>query len=129
MSGAGDTSGRRGDGCSDGLHIGRTFLVGSGLANVPLEDQAITESMGPIYDRSHEHLGTSDAMVIRTRRRLLGATKALQDEGTIPPGVDNPELYRIRGGGIILPRTADWQEATQPLREPAVEPGVKIMQA
>ena len=101
----------------------------TGLANVPLEDQAITESMGAIYDRSHEHLGTSDAMVIRTRRRLIGAAKALRDEGTTPPGVDNPELYRIRGGGIILPRTADWQEATRPLREPSVEPGVKIMQA
>jgi nitrite reductase/ring-hydroxylating ferredoxin subunit len=100
----------------------------TGLANVPLEDQAVTESMGAIYDRSHEHLGTSDAMVIRTRRRLVNAAKALRQEGTIPPGVDNPEVYRIRSGGIILPRSADWQEATRPLREPAVEPGVKILQ-
>ncbi len=100
----------------------------TGLANVPLEDQAVTESMGAIYDRSHEHLGTSDAMVIRTRRRLINAAKALRNEGTIPPGVDNPEIYHIRSGGIILPRSADWQEATLPLRQPDVEPGVKIMQ-
>ena len=101
----------------------------TGLANVPLEDQAVTESMGPIYDRSHEHLGTSDAMVIRTRRRLINAAKALRNDGTIPPGVENPEVYRIRGGGIILPRSADWQEATLPYSHPQVEPGVKVMQS
>jgi phthalate 4,5-dioxygenase len=90
----------------------------TGLANVPLEDQAITESMGTIYDRSHEHLGTSDAMVIRTRRRLLNAAKALRENGTIPPGVDSPGIYHIRSGGTILPRNLDWQEATRAVREP-----------
>jgi phthalate 4,5-dioxygenase len=100
----------------------------TGMANVPLEDQAITESMGPIYFRDHEHLGTSDVMIIRTRRRLINAAKAFAEHGTIPPGVDSPEVYRVRSGGIILPRSADWIEATKPLREPAVEPGVPIMQ-
>ena len=33
----------------------------------------MTGSMGPIYDRSQEHLGTTDAMVIRVRRRLIAA--------------------------------------------------------
>ncbi len=100
----------------------------TGLANVPLEDQCVTESMGAIYDRSHEHLGTSDAMVIRTRRRMINAAKALRDNGTTPPGVDEPALYRRRSGGILLPRTADWQEATQHMQAPTVEPGLKIMQ-
>jgi len=100
----------------------------TGLDNVPLEDQAITESMGPVYDRTHEHLGTSDAMVIRTRRRLINAAKALRDHGTLPPGVDRPELYRRRSGGIILPRSADWQEATRHLVEPSVAPGVPVLQ-
>jgi phenylpropionate dioxygenase-like ring-hydroxylating dioxygenase large terminal subunit len=100
----------------------------TGLDNVPLEDQAITESMGTIYRRTNEHLGTSDAMVIRTRRRLINAAKALRDHGTPPPAVDEPELFRIRSGGIILPRSADWLEATKPLREPAVVAGVPIMQ-
>ena len=52
----------------------------TGLPGVHLEDQAITESMGPIVDRSQEHLGTSDKMIIQTRRRLLKAVKALRDE-------------------------------------------------
>jgi hypothetical protein len=77
--------------------------------------------MGPIIDRSIEHLGSSDAMVIRTRRCLMRAAQALRDAGTTPPGVDNPQLYRQRSGGVILPRTADWLEATQELRQAFVE--------
>ena len=49
----------------------------TGIPGIHQQDQAITESMGTIYDRNHEHLGTSDAMVIRTRRRLVNAAKAL----------------------------------------------------
>jgi hypothetical protein len=93
----------------------------TGLPSIVLEDQAITESMGPIYDRSQEHLGTSDTMIIRTRLRLIRAAQALRDKGEIPPGVDQPEIYRQRSGGVILPRSVDWLEATRDLRKAFVE--------
>jgi hypothetical protein len=32
----------------------------------------------------------------------------------------------VRSGGIILPRSADWIETTQPLREPSVAPGEPV---
>jgi phthalate 4,5-dioxygenase len=89
----------------------------TGVAGIHTQDQAVTESMGPIYDRTREHLGSSDAMIIRTRRRLLQAAQALAQAGTIPPGVDQPELYRQRSGGIILPEGADWVNATEDLRK------------
>jgi hypothetical protein len=60
--------------------------------------------MGAIYDRTQEHLGTTDMMIIRTRSILLRACKALRDHGTIPPGVDKPELYWMFAGGAIVPR-------------------------
>ncbi|HWO72839.1 MAG TPA: Rieske 2Fe-2S domain-containing protein [Dehalococcoidia bacterium] len=85
------------------------------------QDMAVTWSMGPIYDRSREHLGTTDQLIIRTRRRLLAAAKALRDHGIIPPGVDNPEVYAQRSGGVILPRDADWWEATKDLRRGFVQ--------
>ena len=88
----------------------------TGIAGIHLQDQAITESMGPIMGRATEHLGTSDAMVIRTRRRLIAAAKALRDHGTAPPAVDDPQAYRLRSGGVVLPRGADWLEATEELR-------------
>lgn len=93
----------------------------TGLPSVVLEDQAITESMGPIYNRSQEHLGTSDIMIIRTRLRLIRAAQALRASGDVPPGVDHPEFYRQRSGGVILPRSADWFEATRDLRRAFVE--------
>jgi hypothetical protein len=88
----------------------------TGLPSVFLEDQAITESMGTIYQRSREHLGTSDSMIIRTRRALIQAAEALRDYGIVPPGVDAPEVYRQRSGGVVLPRSASWFEATEELR-------------
>jgi phenylpropionate dioxygenase-like ring-hydroxylating dioxygenase large terminal subunit len=68
------------------------------------EDRAVQESMGGIYDRTQEHLGTTDMMIIATRRKLLQACKALRDNGTIPPGVENPKLYWMFSGGAIVPR-------------------------
>jgi phthalate 4,5-dioxygenase len=88
----------------------------TGIAGIHQQDQAVTESMGPIYDRTQEHLGSSDAMVIRTRRRAINAARALRDEGVVPPGVDDPKVYRHRSGGVILPRKANWLEATRELR-------------
>jgi phthalate 4,5-dioxygenase oxygenase subunit len=89
----------------------------TGITGIHLQDQAVTESMGTIYDRSHEHLATSDSMIIRSRRRLIEAAKALRDHGEVPPGVDDPEIYAVRTGGVILPREADWLDATRELRK------------
>ena len=85
----------------------------SGIGGIYVQDQAITESMGTILNRSNEHLASSDAMVIRTRHRLLGVANALRHEGTTPPAVDNPELYRTRSGGILLHRDDNWVEGTK----------------
>jgi phenylpropionate dioxygenase-like ring-hydroxylating dioxygenase large terminal subunit len=101
----------------------RTNQSFTGIAGIHQQDQAVTESMGVIYERTNEHLGTSDAMVIRTRRRLINAAKAFRDEGLVPPGVDDPTVYRYRSGGVILPRSADWMEATKELRKAFVDHG------
>jgi phthalate 4,5-dioxygenase oxygenase subunit len=85
------------------------------------QDMAVTQSMGPIYDRSREHLGTTDQLIIRTRRRMIAAARELRDEGVIPPGVDNPEFYTHRSGGVILPRNVDWWDATRDLRKAFVK--------
>jgi phthalate 4,5-dioxygenase len=89
----------------------------TGITGIHTQDQAITESMGGIYDRTRERLGTSDVMVIRVRRRLIEAARALQERGLTPPGVDRPEVYRVRSGGVVLPEGADWLQATADLRQ------------
>ena len=85
----------------------------TGIPTIPLQDQAMTESMGAICDRTQEHLGSTDAMVIQVRRRLIDAARAFQEDKITPPGVDNPEQYRVRTASVVLDRTADWQEATR----------------
>jgi hypothetical protein len=51
-------------------------------------------------------------MITVTRRRLLNAARALRDHGTVPPGVDRPEVFRgARAGAFLAPESQDWYEA------------------
>jgi hypothetical protein len=65
-------------------------------------------------------------MIIRARRRWIAAARALREHGVVPPGVDDPKLYRQRSGECILPRSVDWWEGSTTLRETwtAPEPAV-----
>jgi phenylpropionate dioxygenase-like ring-hydroxylating dioxygenase large terminal subunit len=93
----------------------------TGIPGIHTQDQAVTESMGTIYDRTSERLGSSDVMVIRVRRRLIEAARAYAERGLTPPGVDSPEVYRQRSGGAFLPKDANWLEATAELRKAFVQ--------
>lgn len=92
-----------------------------GILSNPLQDAAVQESMGAIVDRSREHLGPADAMIIRVRKRLLDAARALRDRNETPPGLDNPGLYAVRPVGAVLPKGADWFAATRDRREAGSE--------
>jgi len=83
----------------------------TGIVGIPLQDQAIQESMGYVVDRSLEHLAASDRMVILTRRVMLDAAMAWRDEKKLPAFVDHPEYARAaRGGDIVVPKGTDWLE-------------------
>ena len=89
----------------------RTNRIYSGIDNIHLQDQAVTESMGPITDHAFEHLGPGDLMIARTRRRLLRAARALRDAGTPPPGAADPSVYWGSRSGFFLAdaTAADWR--------------------
>jgi len=93
----------------------------TGITGIAMQDAAMTGSMGPVVDRTKERLGSTDAMVIRVRRRLIAAVQAHMRTGAVPPGVDDPEVYRVRSGGVFLPDGADWVESTRELRMAFVE--------
>jgi phenylpropionate dioxygenase-like ring-hydroxylating dioxygenase large terminal subunit len=83
----------------------------SGIEGIHLQDQAITESMGPIVDHDFEHLAPSDQMITRTRRRLLNAARALRDRKVPPPGVEDGEVFRAaRSGYFVSDETMPWQD-------------------
>ena len=85
----------------------------SGLPTVDLQDHALQVGMGPVANRSIEHLGTTDLPQIRVRRRLLKAAQALRDEGLVPDCLETPEVYRIRAASGLLPREESWVEGTR----------------
>jgi phenylpropionate dioxygenase-like ring-hydroxylating dioxygenase large terminal subunit len=95
----------------------RTQTGYTGLATVPIQDGAITWSQGAVVDRSVENLGSTDIMIVRVRRALLNAARALRENGTVPPGVDDPTMYRQRSGWALVPKGTDYWEYLRPLRE------------
>ncbi len=100
----------------------RNDIIYTGISYIHMQDQAITESMRAIVDHSFEHLAPSDQMITRTRRRLLMAARALRDQGTMPPGVNDPLMYqRVRSGEFVSPIT-DWQTAYAEGMRQAVRP-------
>lgn len=80
---------------------GRSY---TGLRGLGVQDAAIQESMGPIVDRTQEHLLVGDAGVVKIRRILLDT---LQDmaAGKTPPGLD-PRSLRVRSTRYKAPRDA-----------------------
>jgi len=72
----------------------------TGLKGLAIQDCAIQESMGPIADRTIEHLGASDMAIIRIRRLLLDSIRDHED-GKTPPGL-NAASYRARSSRFLL---------------------------
>jgi phthalate 4,5-dioxygenase oxygenase subunit len=99
----------------------QTYL-GMGEEDINVHDQWAVESMGRIQDRTREHLGTSDKVIMANRRTLLKAIETVQAGGTAP-GVADPALAaQMRGpdtvDGIAPAGTWGtwWQERVQAKR-------------
>jgi phthalate 4,5-dioxygenase len=98
----------------------------SGISGINNEDFAIQESMGPLFDRSTEHLGTSDVAVIRMRKLMLASVRAWLDRGEEPLGLAEPfPLPRIRAGEGIIDQEQPWQTVGDWLDESATAIGAR----
>jgi phenylpropionate dioxygenase-like ring-hydroxylating dioxygenase large terminal subunit len=78
----------------------------TGIPSFRAHDLMVTESMGPIYDRTKEHLGTTDRAVIRMHEILLDAAKGLA-QGKEPPALSG-NFRSIRSAEKILESDEDW---------------------
>jgi phthalate 4,5-dioxygenase len=87
----------------------------SGIDGINTQDHAVQESMGPIVDRSKEHLGSTDAAVIATRRLLL---RLLKDSENLPPGI-LPTYYRLRATELMIKIGSRWTDMMNSFVEPA----------
>ena len=102
----------------------RTYL-GMGEEDINLHDQWAVESMGAIADRTREHLGTSDKVIMANRRLLLKAIATVQQGGTPPMVLTSGQAAALTGPDTmdcIAPAAqwqGHWQQAAQAKRAAA----------
>jgi phenylpropionate dioxygenase-like ring-hydroxylating dioxygenase large terminal subunit len=87
----------------------------SGIADFRSQDAMATETAGPVFDRTREHLGSTDVALIRSHRQLIRAAKALAAAGGDAAAAGLPALggsgdfQAIRGAEKILADGEDWR--------------------
>jgi phthalate 4,5-dioxygenase len=87
----------------------KTFSF-TGIAGINTQDVALQEGMGPIVDRTKEHLGTTDRAIIALRQLLLEATRAVES-GDAVRGTD-PSAYRhVRPVDHKIATGLEWRAA------------------
>ncbi|MEA2719711.1 MAG: phthalate 4,5-dioxygenase, partial [Candidatus Eremiobacteraeota bacterium] len=82
----------------------------TGITGVNTQDMALQEGMGPIVDRSKEHLGTSDRAIIVMRQLLMEALTDLE-AGAPLRGADPATYARVRAVDLVIPPAPDWRVA------------------
>jgi hypothetical protein len=91
----------------------------SGIDGINTQDHAVQESMGPIVDRSREHLGTTDRAVVTARLLMLKAIAAVEDGGD-PPGVSDA-YHGIRAIEHVVKPGVGWRDMLLPEAYPNSE--------
>jgi hypothetical protein len=81
----------------------------TGVRGIAEQDAMAQDSQGLIADRTREHLTPTDIGIVRFRRLMLDAAKALR-EGKEPAAAQRHESYRLRSGGAVLPADLPFDE-------------------
>jgi phenylpropionate dioxygenase-like ring-hydroxylating dioxygenase large terminal subunit len=80
----------------------------TGIFGINTQDHAVQESMGPIADRSIEHLGPADRAIIVMRKILLQGVKVAQDGGD--PAGTGTSYYNVIAADTVLPAAANYRQ-------------------
>ncbi len=88
---------------------GLTRSFNSGVPGLWVQDAACQSGVTPIYDRTQEHLGSTDTGIVRTRRLLIDAARKLQADQLRPVSAGRPESFMQRAVSLTLPAGADWK--------------------
>jgi len=79
----------------------------TGIKGIRAQDAMVTETAGPIADRTREHLGTSDMAVVAMRRTLMESATQCVATGQPHPAAASPWLYAVRAVQTVLPQEQD----------------------
>jgi hypothetical protein len=65
--------------------------------------------MGPIVDRSQQHLGRCDLVIVRAQSLLLRALEAYGAEAKVSFAGEDVDFARIRAISVAYPHGEDWK--------------------
>ena len=72
----------------------------TGIRGISEQDACIQDSQGYIYDRTAEHLGTTDIAIIEFRKLVLRMARERR-EGVEPEQARCGDVYRVRSGSAV----------------------------
>jgi hypothetical protein len=85
----------------------------TGVRGISEQDACVQDSQGRIYDRSHEHLGTTDIAIIEYRKLMLSMARELL-EGQEPAAARLPDAYHVRSGGAVASKEITFMDVAEP---------------
>jgi phenylpropionate dioxygenase-like ring-hydroxylating dioxygenase large terminal subunit len=86
----------------------------TGIENASIQDRAIQETMGKIFDRSRERLGSADTAIIMMRRLMMRLARELE-QGKEPWFASHPEASTLRSAGYVADIGKSFVEMSEPL--------------
>jgi phthalate 4,5-dioxygenase oxygenase subunit len=100
-----------------------TTYLGMGEEDINVHDQWAVESMGAIQDRTREHLGTSDKVIMANRRVLLKAIETVQNGGVAPGIADPAQAAMITGPDTVdgIAPAGEWASGGSKPRAPSAK--------
>jgi phthalate 4,5-dioxygenase len=83
----------------------------TGISGIPTQDMAMWESMGPIADRSHDKLGSSDKAIFEFRKQMLSAAQAIaRGEPAIGTGANRIPHAKLANYEGMVAKDENWRD-------------------
>jgi hypothetical protein len=76
-----------------------------------VQDAACQSGVTAIYDRTQEHLGTTDTGIVRARKLMLDTVRKYATEDVRPASAGDPDKFLWRAISITIPAGGDWKAA------------------
>jgi phthalate 4,5-dioxygenase oxygenase subunit len=85
----------------------------TGIDGIPAQDMAMWESMGPIADRSADHLGSSDVAIVQFRRQMVAAAKQAAAGGPVIGTTSTSRPVDLASFEGLAAKDTDWRALTR----------------
>jgi hypothetical protein len=90
----------------------------TGIPNSAAQDRAVTEGMGPISNRTLEHLCATDLAIVSFRRLLLRLAGELE-QGEEPTAPHRPATFEVLPAAVEMDVDRDFLRASGQLLKPS----------